>query len=145
MIGHNPLTFVTEENGFVIPASGGTVGVIGGTIEYTDTTEKIVCEIPDNVIPVGILVSVVTDFDDSTGDTLDIGITGNGDYFADDLDVATAGNFDATDMVAGRYGVKLGSSLNLVATYTEDTGDASQGLANILLFYILAGETVELD
>lgn len=147
MLFDNPEIFQVEDNGFAPPASGGTIGVLAGTVEYTDTTVKNLGELPDNAIPVALIVSVVTDFNDSTGDTLDIGITGNEDYFVDDLDVSTAGNFTINDtgFVAGRYGVKLGAGLQLNVTYTEATGDADQGLANIILFYILAGDTVVLD
>ena len=143
----NPALFTTDENGFVTPASGGTLAAIGMKVEYTDTTEKEGPEIPDNAVPVALIVSVTEDFNDSTGDTLDIGITGTSDYFADDLDVSTAANFlpNDTGMQVGVYGVTLGSGLKLVATYTEATGDADQGIANIILVYYLAGEVVTLD
>lgn len=147
MFNNNPKLFTVGENGFAPPLSGGSIGVIGGTVEYTDTTAKNLGEIPENAVPVLLMVSVVTDFNDSTGDTLDIGITGDGTYFATALDVATAGNFlpNDTGMSAGVYGVKLGEGLQLTVQYTEATGNASQGLANILLFYYLAGDTVVLD
>ena len=139
--------FQTDDNGFSPPNFGGTLGVVAMTVEYTDTVEKVGPELPPNAIPVWMFVSVTEDFDDTSGDTLDIGITGNGDYFADDVDVSTAVNVDSSDtgFVVGRYGVLLEESVNLVATYTEDTGDASQGSANIVLVYFIAGESVTIE
>ena len=147
MISSNPSAFEVEENGFAPPLSGGSVGVLAGTVEYTDITAKIIGEIPENAIIVGLLVSVTTDFDAGTNNDLEIGITSNADYFATLLDVGTVGNFreDATNMVAGRYGVKLGHGENLVVTYIPTGTASTQGVANVILYYILAGDTVVLD
>lgn len=143
---NNPELFTVGENGFSLPLSGGSIGVVGGIIEYTDETVKTIVEIPENAVPVMLMVSVTEDFDAGTNNDLEIGITSDPDYFATLLAVGTAGNFlpNATNMVAGRYGVKLGVGESLVATYIPTGTAAANGIANILLFYYLAGDTVEL-
>lgn len=136
-----------NNNEWGVPDFGGTIGVVGGLIEYTDTTAKELATIPKNAVPVMLMVSVTEDFDDSTGNDLEIGIATDADYFATAIDIGTVGNFlpNATGVVAGRYGVKLTSPVKLQAKYTEATGNASQGKVNVLLFYYLAGDVVNVD
>lgn len=148
MLEANPTIFQVGENGFAMPNSGGTIGVLGGVVTFeNDSVSKDLGLIPDNAVPVMLMVSVTEDFDSGTSDVLDIGLTSDADYFADDLDIADAGNFlpNDTGMIAGRYGVKLGSGEQLTALYVSDGTAPSQGSVNVLLFYYLAGEVVNLD
>lgn len=143
----NPDNFEVGSNGFANPLSGGSVGVLGGTIEFDDVGAKNLGEIPENAIPVMLIVSVETDFDAGTNNNLDVGLTSDGDYFADDMAIGTQANYlpDATGMIAGRYGVKLGAGEQLTAEYVQSGTAATTGKAHVILFYILAGETVVMD
>ena len=147
MIANNSPLFTVNPNGFALPLSGGSIGVVGGTFDFEDATAKNLVLIPENSVPVFLMVSVTTDFDAGTDNDLAIGLGTDTDYFATAIDIGTAGNFlpNDTGFVAGRYGVKIEEELQLTATYTESGTSATQGEANVLLFYYLAGDTVVLD
>ena len=136
----NPDFFQVAENGFGVPSSGGSIGVVGGTVAYTDTSEKTILRLPDNAVPVWVVVSVSTDFDGTTAD-LDVGLDTDADYFVAAASLLTQGDYASGDtgFVVGRLGVGVGKNASLVATFT---GDSTAGEANILIFYYLAGDGI---
>jgi hypothetical protein len=143
---NNAPVFQKTNGNFGVPDFGGTVGVTAISIDYTDTSAKVEdgARLPKNAVPVHVMVSISTDFDAGTSNDLEIGIESDPDYFATALDIGTVGNFlpDATGFVAGRYGVKLTQEEKLSVKFTPAGTAATQGEANIIIFYYIAGDTV---
>lgn len=105
------------------------------TITFEDTTAATV-----GVIPAGSLilkpasgVHVVTAFNDSTTDVVDVGTTDDGDLFATDLDVSAVGFKVLDEDIAG---LRVSSEVTVTATYAGGTGDATAGEAEVVIAYI---------
>lgn len=132
-------TFSTDADGFGIPRFGGALACRQGLVEYTDTSAKTLFTLPANSVPVWVTIDVTEDFDDTAGDTLDIGAAADGDYFANDVDIATAVTVStgATGFIVGRTGTQLDEPTAITATYTGTDGDASQGAAVITVWYFI--------
>lgn len=132
-----PNSYVQNEDGFAPPTYGGAEATMYGTIAYTDTTAKNLFTLPEGAVVTGITINVTTEFDDTVGNTLDIGITGNGDYFADGVSVATAGQIVTGMVPDSLFAAPLTEDTQVTATYIEANSDATEGAATIAIRYIL--------
>lgn len=133
----SPDTFVTDSDSFAPPTYGGAVATIFGTVAYTDTTAKNLFTLPEGAVVVGITVNVTTAFNDTGTDLLDIGITGTGNYYANDLNVATATQITTGMQVARLFSTPLAEDTIVTATFIGQNADASTGEATVCFFYIL--------
>ncbi len=91
------------------------------------------------VLPVGAIVvgggaQVITLFNGSTTDLLDIGTTVDADEYASALDVASVG-FKAMDDLAAHTGHSETLERTLTATYTDSGGGATTGVADIIVLF----------
>lgn len=131
-----PGRFIKTADGFAPPAFGGTLALMHNTVAYTDTTAKTLFTLPAGAVPVAVLVNVTAAFDDTGTDLLDIGITGDANYFADNLNVASAGQL-VTGMDTAALYTQLAVPTAVTATYTGQNGDAAAGTAVIGVWYYL--------
>lgn len=132
-----PANYVTDSEGFAPPTFGGAVAVIYDTVAYTDTTAKSLFVLPQGAVVVGITVNVSTAFNSSGTDLLDIGITGTANYYANDLNVATATQLVVGMQVARLLDTPLDAPTTVTATFVQSVADASAGSATVCFFYIL--------
>lgn len=102
------------------------------TVVFGDTSETEICVLPPNSYIVDIIVDVQTAFSGGgagTG-TLDIGKSGDADYFADGLDVSATGRKSVTLLEAGE---NLGDRpMTLVA---QGMGSDTAGSCTIMIMY----------
>lgn len=132
-----PSSYVQNEDGFAPPTYGGAVATIFGTVAYTDTTAKSLFTLPEGAVVVGITVNVTTAFNDTGTDLLDIGITGTGNYYANDLNVATATQITTGMQVARLFSTPLAEDTVVTATFIGQNADALAGAATVCFLYIL--------
>lgn len=125
-------------NGSIVPATATTAQQVyqsRGTVAYTDTSAKDLFTIPANADVVGITVNVTTVFNDSGTDVLDVGKTGTGNHFRNDLDVSAGGQTVTGWSNLGDVG---GSAVTVTATYTGQNANSSAGAATVIFFWTLA-------
>ncbi len=108
-------------------------------LSYTDASSAIdVCTLPANSQIIDIYVDVLTAFNSSGTDLLDIGKSGDADHFANDLDLSSAarllGSSDVSQLA--NYDDIGTSQVTVQATYTQSVADASAGSARITVLYI---------
>ena len=141
-----PGIFPTNPDGFTEPKFGGSLAVMVANIAYTDTVKNLFT-LPAGAVPVFWHVDVVTDFNAGTNNNLDIGIGGDEDYFANDVAIGTQGIFlpTASGAVAGRFGTRLAEETVINATYAQSGTAATQGVANVFLWYFLHGPAYVVD
>ena len=135
-----PASVATEEDGFTSPATiGGTLAVRYGTFDYTDIAAKELFTLPQGAVPIDWYIDITTDFDAGTTNPLDIGIDTDPDYFANDLDIGTAGVIrnGATNYVAGRIGVQLVVDSPVEVLYIPTGTAATQGEATLFMLYMV--------
>lgn len=142
--------FQRDDDGFALPAAyGGTIAVKIAKVEYTDISVKTLFSLPAGAIPLWWVVDIVTDFDAGTDNNLDLGYGSDGDYFANDLAIGTAGIYPpaTSGAVNGRLGVQLGLAGDniITALYAPSGTAATQGAANVIMFYMLDNEDYVID
>lgn len=104
-------------------------------VTWTDTTAVTLFTLPADAVPIDIKVDVPTGFTDSGTDLLDIGITGTGNYFVNDLDIAATGRKAPT---LTNLGVSVGSSpVDVTATYIPQNSNAAAGRAIVTVLYLV--------
>lgn len=108
------------------------VNVSRNTFAYTDTTDKTMFVIPANSNICGITLNVQTAFDDSGTDVVDIGKSGTTNHFRNDLTVTATGQTVTGWSNLGDVGA---SDITVVAKYVGQTGDATNGQAELFMFW----------
>lgn len=98
-------------------------------------------KLPANASVIGGGVHVVTAFNDSTTDTLDVGFrdgssTDDPDGYATLLDISTVG-FKALDELAAATNIRQTKDATLTWRYNGGTNDATAGLAYLVVTYVL--------
>jgi hypothetical protein len=131
-----PGSYITDDDNFAPPTFGGAVAVKYGTVAHTDTTAKDLFTLPEGAVVVGITVNVSTAFTDTGTNLLDIGISGTGNYYANDLNVATVGQIVTGMQVARLFEAPLEAPSTVTATFIGQNADAGAGLATVCFFYI---------
>lgn len=127
--------YVADEYGFPLREYGAWgYDMIMGVVEYTDDGVAVtIGEIPVGAILLPPMVNVVTLFDDTGTDLLDIGNTGTGDAYASNLDLSSAGQIP-TGMVATAFdGDPLTEGVVVTAQYDGQNGNAAQGKALVIV------------
>ncbi|NIN36646.1 MAG: hypothetical protein GTO60_16745 [Gammaproteobacteria bacterium] len=140
-----PGDFQRDDDGFALPAAyGGTLACKIAKVEYTDTSAKTLFSLPAGAIPIWWVIDIVTDFDAGTNNLLDVGYAADGDYFVNDMDIGTVGVFAPTTSgaVNGSLGVQLSvdGTNDITATYAPTGTAATQGEANVIVFYMQDNE-----
>jgi len=132
--------FVTTPDGFAPPRFGGAVAVKYGTLAFGDAADKNLFTLPAGAVVVDMTVDIVTAFNAATTNTIDVGIAGNDDYFANDLAAGTIATLrygaTGTDRTAF-WSTPLTTETQVQATYDQTGTAADAGLARIALWYIV--------
>jgi hypothetical protein len=109
------------------------------TVAYTDDGSAVaIATIPANSQIIDLYVDVLTAFDGSGTDLLDLGDGTTANLYADNLDLSSAarvrGSSDASQLAELD---DVGSSdVTIYATYTDAGGDASAGSARVTVVYV---------
>src|SRR3990167_921362 len=102
------------------------------TVTYLDTSVKNLFTLPKNAMVMAFLVDVDTGFNDSGTDLLDIGVTGTADHFANNVNVATAGQVWVQEANLGDSG---DNHVVVTATYTGQNSNATTGTCTVTCLY----------
>lgn len=118
--------------GYVAVAQSSLVG-------FADDGSAVdICVIPANSQIIEIYVDVLTAFDDTGSDLLDIGVSGTADLFAADLDLSSTGRIlgssDASQLA--NYDDIGTSQITVQALYTGQNSDSTAGSARVTVLYI---------
>ncbi len=108
-----------------------------GVITFQDTTAKKLFELPRYATLLDIKVQVVTAFNDSGTDVIDIGTAIDGDYFVNDYSVVSEGFGVATLLKGGNLEVLgfKGPVVDVFGTYIGQNSNASAGKALVFAEY----------
>lgn len=109
-----------------------------GTIAYTDDgTAVAIATVPANSQIIEIYVDVLTPFDGTGTDLVDLGDGTTANLYADNLDVSSAARVLASSDVSQLAELDdVGTSdVTIYATYTDANSDASAGSARITVVY----------
>ncbi len=114
------------------------INVMRKRITYLNAgTAVVIGTLPAGAIVVGGGVQLVTTFNDSGTDLLDIGSTADADEFASALVIsATAPVWIEADELATNNSYSDTAEITVTATYTGQNGDPSAGVADIVIYYI---------
>lgn len=118
----------------------GFVPVVqSGTILYTEEgAAKDICVLPAKSEILDIYVDVITAFNGSGTNLLNLGKAGSDDEFAKDLDVSAAGRVLASSDASQLANlVNIGDDqVTLQAIYADQNSNASAGAARITVLYV---------
>lgn len=118
---------------------GGPILTQSATLAYTDTTAKNLFIIPAGSRITAIKIDVVTAFNSSGTDLVDVGTTADGAFYVNDADVSSTVHATATLVAANLASViNVGTSdVQVTATYAQSVADASAGAATISIEYVM--------
>lgn len=107
-----------------------------------ENTAIVIGYIPANATVIGGGVHVVTAFNDSGTDTLDVGFTGGSstadpDAYATLLDLSAVG-YIALDELAATTNIKQTVDTTVTCIYNGQNNNASAGVAEVYVTYVLA-------
>lgn len=106
------------------------VVAISADVTHEDTAARALFTLPPGATPLFAVVQVLAAFDDTGTDLVDLGIPGDDDYFANDVDVSAVGG----SLVVVPNATVTGQTA-LTAKYTGANGDAAAGRATVTLVY----------
>ncbi len=107
-----------------------------------ENTEIVIGYIPANATVIGGGVHIVTAFNDSGTDTLDVGFTGGSSTadpngYATLLDLSAVG-FIALDELAATTNIKQTLDTTVTCIYNGQNNNATAGVAEVYVTYVLA-------
>lgn len=105
-----------------------------GVVTYEDTTATELFTLPAGAVIDALTINVTAGFNDDSSAILDIGIDGEVDKFAADVDVSSEG-IQTTGIVAAEIGAVQASETVVTAIYTGGEGDANAGEAVVICLY----------
>ena len=122
-----------------VQAFGGAVVSQANTLAYTDAgVAKNLFVIPANSQILEIYVDVITAFNSSGTDLVDVGVSGTSDLFASALDVSSQarklGSSSASKLT--NYVNTGATQITVQATYSQSVADSTAGSARITIKYI---------
>lgn len=106
------------------------------TVTFADAgTSVLVGTLPAGALLLRAYPWVTVAFTGTGTDLLDIGVTGELDKFATDLDVSSVGQKTDTDL-AGEAGALMAADTPVYATYADANSDADAGSAIVVLEFL---------
>lgn len=122
---------------------GVTIVSQSASVAYTNTTAKNLFILPAGAQVINVIVDVVTAFNGTGTDLLDIGKTGSAAFFVNDLDVSSTGHTNCTLVAANLATIyNIGTSdVQVTATYVDQNSNASAGLAYVTVVYAVKSST----
>lgn len=120
-------------------ADSGMVHCLRKRITYANNgTAVTVGKIPPGASIVGGGVHIITAFNDSGTDLLDVGFVGattDADAYATDLTLAAVG-YLALDELGATTNIQGTVEHTVTATYAGQNSDATAGVADVIVFYV---------
>lgn len=107
-----------------------TFAVPGTTVAMT------VGVLPKGAAVVGGGAMIITAFNDSGTDVIDVGTSTDGDEYGTDLDATSVG-FKVLDELATHDGHSETAEVTVTATYAGQNANATAGVADIIILYTL--------
>jgi len=108
-------------------------------LTHEDTTSKSLAEkLPPNSFVYAMYLVVSTAFNGTGANTVDVGYSGDTDYFLDGEDVSSAGVVATTLLNPGKI-ISATDAQKLTAIYIDGNGDSSAGEARIVAHYAFKG------
>ena len=108
------------------------------TQSYAEAS-KVLARLPRPYQVIDIQVDILTAFNAATTNTLDLGVTGDLDRYADNLSLTAAGRVLATSDVSELSGLvdttDDGGTTEIIGTYAQTGTAATAGLARITVLY----------
>jgi hypothetical protein len=101
---------------------------------YTNTTQTTIITLPAGAVIWDIQVEVVTAFTGTGTDLLDIGVTGTGNRYEDDLDVSSTG---WKTLTLSNVPDRMTGSTAITFQYFDQNSDAGAGEAAVYIIYSL--------
>jgi hypothetical protein len=96
------------------------------------------------VLPAGaqilnVVIDVVTPFNSSGTDLIDVGTAADSAYYVNDATASAAGHFIGTLVTTSIAGVlNVGTTdVQVTATYVQSVADATAGLASVTITYVV--------
>lgn len=130
-------TQVVDSDGYGAPVPGGVVNVRTGTVVYTQNgVTAYFFTLPKGAEIVWWEINVVTAFDGSGTDLLDIGDGTTANRFANDISLASAGQI-VTGFDEDELNVALTTETKIFGTYTDENSNASAGEAQVSVGFII--------
>jgi hypothetical protein len=121
----------------------GVVQCLRKRITYLNAATAItVGKLPPGSVVVGGGVQIITTFNDSGTDTIDVGTSADADAFGTLLTVsATAPAYVAFDELATTNDYSDTAEVTVTATYNSQNSDATAGVADVVVMYVTAYPT----
>lgn len=113
----------------------GDVMTIRKRITYTNTTATTIGKLPAGAAVIGGGVQVITAFNDSGTDVINVGTSSDTDAYATLLDVSSVG-FKAFDELATHDDYSDTAEVTVVAAFTGQNSNASAGVADVIVTYV---------
>lgn len=101
---------------------------------YTNTTQTTIIILPTDAVIWDIQVEVTTAFNGTAGNLLDIGVTGTGNRYEDDLDISSTG---FKTMTLTNVPDRMTGSTNITFQHFDSGADASAGEGYVYIHYSL--------
>ena len=118
-----------------VGSAAGVVLMAFDTILYTDdASQENIVALPVGAVVWDIRIHVYTEFDGGGTDLLDIGTTGDGDHYTNDLNVGVSGGTWPT-MTLLLIPSRISGTTNVTFRYDDSDNDATQGMAFIYVQY----------
>ena len=133
-----PIRFGTVKEGSSINC-GLPVLTQSATLAYTDTTAKNLFIIPAGAQILSVVLDVITAFNDTTTNVIDVGNTADGAFYVNDAEAGTAVHVVATLVAANLATItNIGTSdVQVTATYAGTGTGSSAGSARVTMTYIM--------
>ena len=116
-----------------VASAAGMIIEVMDTILYSNTSATTIKSLPVAAVIHDIYVYVVTTFNGSGTDLLEVGITGTGNRYEDNLDIAVAASFPTMSLTNIRN--RMAGTTNIIFQYFDQNSDASAGLALVYVQY----------
>lgn len=136
---HNYGSTIRDDDNYGPYLLGGGVMEKTGTIAYNDAQDKVLFTLPAGARPLLWIVEVVTAFNSSGTDQLNLGDGTTFNQFLSALDVSTTGQ-KPSGFVVGKLGVPLTVDTDITARFVQSVADASAGLARVICLWSLPNQ-----
>lgn len=123
-------TTPAREVGYRVPQ------IIRKRITYLNTSAVTVGVMPPGSVVIGGGVQVVTAFNDSGTDVIDVGTSSDGDAFGTLIDVSSGPLYKALDELATTNDYDDSNEVTVTATYTGQNSNATAGVADVIVMYV---------
>ena len=134
-----PGTLPADSYGNLPPRAGGSLACVRATVIFSNVTSTNFAQLPAGAVIVDYYVDVITAFDGTGADTLEVGYSSDADAIVDALDISSAGLVRAgagsTTPTDELNGTPLDEPTTLYYLYTDANSDAAAGSANIVIWY----------